>query len=284
MAWDDYINHDMNLAERRKGGSVFANTTTEPVEIIEIRSVHKFMVLGGLGEDHYWMGNYVGMVTVEIHEPTTDCIMNLSEESGDGYIHHPTHYTGRRLFCYSSHEGLPGRLRIWKLENNTLISTHDSTRMRCGGFKMVAVDEKFLLGTFRFSIFSVNGESLHFFYPETFEQVRMLGVCLTTAYIYERGLLFLRREKAKTTGYVRIMDVASGTWFNNGVRSPLRTKANEFLAMESSKSISFNSSVIVIAWEYRDPGERSLVLTNFSVYDLEVVKNATNRNGCCSPL
>jgi F-box-like len=285
VAWDVETHNDKKGTSRR--GSVFADTTTEPVQITEIRSFRKFMVVDGRGSDHppFWGGD-LGMVRVEIHEPKTDCMVILSIEEWDGYLHHPIHYTGRVLLCYSSRRGIVmGRLRIWKMEHNHLISTptHDTTRFDVCDLKMDAVDEKFLMAT-KAGYICEGGNTLHFYDPETFEQVRCLSLCsIGKVYVYERGFLFLRLS-SRTTGNVRIMDVASGTWFNNQLQSPFRKKAKEYLSRGSSKSISFNSSVIVIAWEYRDPVERSLLLTNFSVYDFEVVKNASDQNGCCSPL
>ncbi len=283
---DDYVSWNVEIHENdeRRKGCFFVDTTAESMKMTELCSVFHFQVLDGTGRPHWLHENRSGLVTVEIHQPGTDCILNLSSQEADGYIYHPTRFTGKQFICYSScGGGDQGRLRIWTLENSQLILTHDHTRDGCRKLKMLDVDEKFLMASDLLQSNEEPGKTFRFFDPETFEPVRAFSVLANVSCKYQRGLLFEHRVDA---GTYRVLDVASGTHFNSAMLSPLRKEGEVAFIKGFICTISFNSSVIVISSvsESRSPDMQSHpFLTHFSVYDLEVVKNGKH-DSCCSPL
>jgi len=174
---------------------------------------------------------------------------------------------------------------MWTLENSQFILTHDHTRDGCHTLKMMDVDEKFLMARDLNNLVEFDdepGKTLCFFDAETFEPVRAFSVLANVSCKYEKGLLFERRDD---TGTCRVLDVATGTHFKSAMLSPSPKEDEGAFINGFIRTVSFNSSVIVIScvFESRDM-ESHPFLTNFSVYDLEVVKNGGNHDSCCSPI
>jgi hypothetical protein len=288
VCWNVDVQEE-NCAERRRG-SVWVDTTKAGTkDFTEIRSSYKFRVLDEAGVNPWFFpATRRGTLRAEIHEPGIACIQNLSNvEDARSSFYYPVSFTGKQLFCYSSngaraHQEHLGRLRGWELdrEKNQLILKHDHIRRDCRNLKVEAVDEFFVCAVGKKD---ETVKALHFFDTETFEPVREVSVSAYLGTKYVRGLLFERRA----TGDFGVLDVASGTRFND-VKLPIRREDEPFVLMGFGASLTHNSSVIVISWQYRPgPDINSLYLTNFSVYDMEAVKNVRpelGTPGCCSPL
>jgi F-box-like len=169
-------------------------------------------------------------------------------------------FASGRLFQYSSdkNSGLE-RIRVWKMGHpSTLI--HDCTFKNRNLF-ILKVDEQFIVAT-------ENGQKVdkpvHFISTESLEVFTSLNLN-GFKWEYDRGLLF----EFRGNGIVRILDVASKTYFND-VRIPFRKEEERFVDLLLRSWASSNSNVMVIGWKYSK--ESSGILSHLSVYDLEAVK------------
>ena len=86
-----------------------------------------------------------------------------------------------------------------------------------------------------------------------------------------RGLLF----QTRVNGIVRILDVASGTYFND-VRLPFRKEDGRYVEFMYSTASS-NSIVMAIGWTYKK--DHIWRVSHLSVYDLEAVKKVNSDPG-----
>jgi hypothetical protein len=188
-----------------------------------------------------------------------------------GYISPPVLFTGRSLVCLSGLEvgdHSLNRIRVWRLTDfNNLMLTVDRSLDYNSSLKMLYADDKFIIATKRVGVVTV--KTLLFISTETLRDVRAVSLIDPELCIYNRGLLF---NIFKGNGIVRILDVASGTYFND-LHLPF--------GKESAPSINFlrpfvksNSHVIVIGWQCEnEKNETGGILSRLSVYDLDAVKN-----------
>jgi hypothetical protein len=283
---EDYVswNFDIHEGDRaeRSLGCVFVEMKIGSTVVTEIRSFYKFNIRARMGSN---LGRRT--VKISIREPGIHCAVNvpcvgLARES----FYHPFSFNGKHLCCYSRSVSVAhqGRLRVWALDrgNNELTLKHDHIRQDLRNLQVESLDENFVLAV---SETGAQIKTLHFFKTTTFERVRVLTVSASSLTKYVRGMLFERRD----TGDWGVLDVASGTRFND-LKSPIGAEDQPFVLMGFGGFITLNSSVIVIGWQYRDGMDSdSLFITNFTVFDMEAVKNVgpqlpTHCCCCCFPL
>jgi F-box-like len=206
-----------------------------------------------------WDVRNTGNFTVETCDPKNNWIIDVVNEE-EGFYDHEIAFGSKLLVCYSA--GVNSRIRIWKLENPPTL-LHDRN-FGNRDLRIWEVDEQFIVANY----YPPKGETFSFISTETLEEVRTLSL-MNCNYRYDRGLLFQTRVK----GIVRILDVITGTYYND-VRLPIRKEDER--SVEFMYSMASNSIVIVIGWKYAK--DRFKRVSHLSVYDLEAVKK---RNSGC---
>ena len=194
---------------------------------------------------------------------------------------------GSKLFVVYSHNenSTSERIKIWKLENPPIL-LNDRTFSQFRDLEIFKVDERFIVArTISRTMYFISSETLEVLTSLSVQPCRY-GYDEIYQLEYHRGLLF----QSCGNGTIRILDVASGTYFND-VRLPLWNKDNEiikFVPLEvfrtqkkpSAKLLdswaSSNSNFLVIGWKYWNTQTNSFYL---SVYDLEAVKKRNSDPG-----
>jgi hypothetical protein len=155
---------------------------------------------------------------------------------------------------------------MWKMGNPPVL-LHDRIR-KFRYLQLVKVDERFIVLSDR--------TNLYFISTETFEEFRTLSLRYYEwrgKWHYDRGLLFQFFDKWKDDErsrvyIIRILDVASGTFFNDLCKNFWRVDLRYMNGLAST-----NSRFMVIGWQHYT-GSR------LNVYDLEAVKNPNADRRC----
>ena len=148
------------------------------------------------------------------------------------------------------------RIRIWKMGNPPVLLKELACNFR--NLEIMKVDEQFIVARTQFT----RSPTLYFISTETLKEKRS-RILINKDYIYDRALLFQYCDN----GIVRILDVASGAYFND-VRLPFQGKYEPFMKL-LQKWASSNSKCIVIGRKYSG---KFRTFSHLSVYDLESVK------------
>jgi hypothetical protein len=205
-----------------------------------------------------------GGFSVEIRDPKNKWIANVRSE--ENFDFRQISIGSELLVCYSAYAGNRDRIKIWKVHFPDFSMGNPSTSLHDRSFedrqlRILKVDEQFIVGeTENLELLAL---TLHFISSETLEGIRSLSV-KSYRCPYDRGLLFQYRGN----GIIRMMDVASGTFFNN-VLLPFRKEDKKFVELISTWA-STNSDLVVIGWKYSK--RITSMLSHLSVYDLEAVK------------
>jgi hypothetical protein len=281
VAWDFAVleGDDSDGYVERPIGYAFLEFDSEKIN--EIPSV--YMLNGEWANDQ--MGQARKKMVVNINCPRNQYRLNIVCAEDESLTSSSLSFTGRQLFCLSNYEAEGrsfSRIRIWKMqEGNTLILTHDRP-LDHHFLKMKYVDDKFIVAC-------VRGEPRRFLFisSETLNVVRSVRVSDPEAFTYNGGLLF---QFGMSKGIVRILDVASGNYFNH-----LHLHGHPMIELLEPSAKS-NSTVIVICWRYmraqgREKGvnDEEWVNSYLSVYDLEAVKTVQQQKqheicSCVQPL
>ena len=208
----------------------------------------------------FWRDRRAGIL--EIVDPKNRWVVNvwegIDEEEKKREKHFNFAFGSKLLVTYCNlFNSDSGRMRIWKIGNPPVL-LHDRL---CKYGNLVKVDERFI-------VFS-NSRTLYFISTETFEELRTVSL-KHYKWHYDRGLLFqfFKKWQDKKEMYIiRILDVASGTFFND-----LRKRFWNGLHLRYINGYaSTNSRFMVIGWKraHFQHDTRS----HLTVYDLEAVKN-----------
>jgi len=260
---DDFVAWNFCRFEKGEVRSGCAFMDTESLKITEIPLDSRTHTLNEMlvSKSFCYFGNFA----VEIRDPKNNWRIDVRNEEEYGcYVCHMS--SGSEFFvCYSAYTDNRRRIRIWKMGNpSTLLHDRPLSNEFCD-LGIVKVDEQFIVARQCRS----KGDTLYFISTETLEDLRIL-IARNCKYEYDRGLLFQCRVK----GIVRIMDVASGTYFND-VRLPIRNEIGRSVDLMCSM-VSSNSKFMVVSWKYfKDPSGTS----HLSVYDLEAVKQPNSDPG-----
>ena len=203
---------------------------------------------------------------LEVLDPNNRWVINVFDEEANDSIFLEYLFGSKLLvaYTYNVNSGME-RIRIWKMGNPPNL-IHDRT-FKKRNLTMVKVDERFIVATKCF--YQVHKfRSLYFISTGTLEEHRSLSFMPHCKYAYDRGLLF----QFRVDGVIRIMDVASGTFFND-VRMSFWKKPYPIMLRQR---IGVNSNFLVIGWKYLNK-KMMKMLSYLSVYDLEAIKN-TNSN------
>ena len=160
----------------------------------------------------FWRDRRAGIL--EIVDPKNRWVVNvwegIDEEDKTRKRHFNFAFGSKLLVTYCNlFNSDSGRMRIWKIGNPPVL-LHDHL---CKYDDLVKVDERFI-------VFS-NSRTLYFISTETFEELRTVSLRHYDWHCdwhYDRGLLFQFFEKwqdKKEMYIIRILDVASGTFFND---------------------------------------------------------------------
>ena len=138
-------------------------------------------------------------------------LINIVNEEGQCFKQPQISFGGKLLFHYHHVNLFTARMRIWKMGNPpTLLQDRTFQYKLYRNLEHFTVEEQFIAAT---SYVDSDPEfvTLYFIYTETLEEHRSLSLMLNCKYVYRRGMLFQDRGN----GIIRILDVATGTFFNN---------------------------------------------------------------------
>ena len=257
---DDYVAWRFSRHEdgRYRKWCAFLDSTSTEMTIIPLVS---------------WCGDFNGMLvswpnpengsfSVEIRAPQNNWHVNVRNQ--ENFDVRQIFFGSDLFVCYSAYAGNQDRIRIWRVGNpSTLL--HDRT-FEDRNMRILKVDEQFIVGeTENLELFAL---TLHFISIETLEEIRSLSV-KSHRCPYDRGLSFQYRGN----GIIRMMDVASGIFFNN-MLLPFRKEDKKFVEWTCA---STNSNRMVIGWKYSK--KIAGILSHLSVYDLEAVKQPNSDPG-----
>ena len=214
-----YFNRIEN--EERREGCAFLDT-----EVMEITEIEMSLFLGlssQNGKIFSWASN-----VVELRDPKNNWSINMLNEEEDGFRVRQISFGSKVLVCKCTSSANQERIRIWKMENPpTLIQDRIFEARKLITYK---VDEQFIVAmenpltcVARYDEVVARyckTATFYFISTETLQEVRILTV-MNCQWKYDQGLWFQFRDN----GTIRILDVASGTHFND-VHLPFR-KDNE---------------------------------------------------------
>ena len=218
---------------------------------------------------------------VRVRDPKNQWTVNVgnAEENGFGNNYIRRIIFGSRLLVEYTRLYNNGteRMRIWKMGNSpTLI--HDRT-FENRNLKILKVDEQFIVAMVNngWSTDNPYSGAFYFFSTETLDEFTSLSVHNLKKCVYDRGLLFQSRGKRLSPSIIRVLDIASGKYYND-VHLPFApcSLGNEELFMD--KWASSNSNAMVIGWKYWNM-KKYATFSHLSVYDLEAVKNPNSDHG-----
>ena len=257
---DDYVSWKFSRHENDRCRSWCAFLDTKSMQMTVIPLVYGHHHLNGMIIS--WAKPENGDFPVEIRDPRNHWTINVMNEKNVGI--RQICFGSELLVCYSAYAGNQDRIRIWRVGNpSTLL--HDRT-FEDRNMGILKVDEQFIVGeTEDLELFAL---TLHFISIETLEEIRSLSV-KSHRCPYDRGLLFQYRGN----GIIRMMDVASGIFFNN-MLLPFRKEDKIFVEWTCA---STNSNLMVIGWKYSK--KIASILSHLSVYDLEAVKQPNSDPG-----
>ena len=129
------------------------------------------------------------------------------------------------------------RMIIWKMGNSPVLLKEIACEFR--NLEILKVDEQFIVARTQ----SARPPTLYFISNETLEEKRS-RILINDDSIYDRALLFQYCDN----GIVRILDDASGTYFND-VGLPFQSKDKPFIELLDTWASS-NSKCIVIGRKY----------------------------------
>jgi hypothetical protein len=203
---------------------------------------------------------------LEIVDPNNRWIVDVSDgEAGEISDDRLFEYGSKVLVEYQREEEW-GRIRIWKMGHPPMLLKDFACEFR--NLCLEKVDERFIVAC----KFGPNFETLYFISTETAEGFTDLSV-MNCEWQYDRGLLFQYRGD----GILRILDVASGTHFND-VCMPFRKEDDQIVGLLDTWATS-NSKFVVIGWKHSE--ELSGMWSHLSVFDLDAIKKPKSNPDCC---
>ena len=265
-------------------GCAFVATGSKQVK--EIGSAHIIQVRDWLYEyDHdrlgytYWpVGDDDGFVIIEIREPTNYRQLKLPIDEKNHFIYRPIRNKKKLLFCFSTCAGgVLERIQIWRIDadpfrqptqiQNCLFESRE--------LRMEYADERFIMAikTSQDSRFT----TVYFISSKTMDDVRSFSVSKEDGIGYQGGLFFLNQRRRRGTIIIRIMDVASGTFYLKDLKLPIDEQTEPHVSTMEGLA-SCNSKVIVIGWNLLNPTTLKW-LSGLSVYDREAVENNRKERG-----
>jgi hypothetical protein len=237
---DDYVawNFDRIQNEERCKGCTFLDTESMEITEIGIPLSSGLFLWNGmifLGADN----------VVELRDPKNNWNIKLLNEEEDGFRVRQISLKNKLIVCNCASSSNQERIRIWKMENPpTLIQDRTFEARQLITYNM---DEQFVVAmkepltcVARYDEIVARyckTATFYFISTETLEEVRTLSV-MNCQWKYNRGLLFQFRDK----GIIRILDVATGTHFND-VHLPFQ-KEDKYVGRLPWAST--NSNVMVI--------------------------------------
>jgi F-box-like len=164
-----------------------------------------------------------------------------------------------------------GRIRIWKMGNPSVLLRDRSFSTFGLKLELVKVDEWFIVLR--------SSTTFYFISAETFEEIRTVSwwVPPSRAWEYNRRLLFQSFYPFNDNMIIRILDVASGTFFSD-VRLPSRYNTEGSVELMYPWATS-NSRFMVIGWKYLIY-KTFKISSHLSFYDLEAVKKPSSDRSC----
>ena len=260
VAWritisDDYVAWGLTFGE-----CAFLDTKSMEITIIPLGS--HYHVLEEM--DVRWTDHTSSVV--EVRDPKNHWIIDVGNAQQNVYFRSQRSFGSGRLveLSYKTNCESNRIIRVWRMGNPpTLI--HDRT-FEDRFFEIHKVDEQFIVARTRSRMSTI----LYFISTETLEEFRIC-VLIDCQWEYNRALLF----QTRVNGVVRILDVASGTYFND-VRLPFRKEDGRYVEFMYSTASS-NSIVMAIGWTYKK--DHIWRVSHLSVYDLEAVKKVNSDPG-----
>jgi F-box-like len=260
---DDFVAWNFTDFENDKMQRGCAFLDTESMKIKEITSCYLYQ---NVEEIVVRRGNFKNSV-IEIRDPKNSWIVNVGDAEENDYLHRQISFGSGRLVEYTRNNFGTERMRIWKMENPSTLLQDRTFQDR--NLKIHKVDEQFIVAWAN-NYQKPKADILYFISTETLEVFRSFKVN-DYKWDYDRGLLFQYRYD----GIVRILDLASGTYFNN-VRLPVREEDERFVHLLWTWASS-NSNVMVLGWKFKKEYYRRV--SHLSVYDLEAVKKRNSDPG-----